>query len=572
MRRKLISTVFVLSCLLFLINTTVAVAAIRLPAIIGDNMVLQRNVKVPLWGWADPGEKIQITFQKKAFECIAGNDGKWSVKLNIYRAGGPYQMVIQSSTTHLLIKNILIGDVWITSGQSNMEFGIQSERHGAEAIAKATDTLIHFFYVPMSFSLQPQEDIGKTSGDSPNGKWVVCSPRLLGDPKWAWHGFSAIGYYFAMQMRSHEGCPVGMIATYKGGTPAQAWISIAGLKQSPAFKKYVAAHDELVDHYESANADYPHQMAIYQDALKQWTAEVGNDYETAKKEWEIQAAQAKASGQAAPPEPKPSKPAPKVPDQPAGGFGAPSNLFNAMVAPIIPYAVKGILWYQGEGNGDKLADAVEYKDLFPRLINDWRANWNQGSLPFIFVQLANFRAPAKIPSEGNWPWVREAQLKTLSLPETGMIVITDIGQAETIHPLNKEDAGLRLALVARQLVYGEKIVAYGPMFKSMKIEGNRIRLAFNDAGSGLVIDSIRHSGSTELKGFGIAGDDQTFVWAKAVIDGNTIIVYSDQIPDPAAVRYNWGDNPPGNLYNTEGLPASPFRTDNWAPPLTAQKP
>jgi sialate O-acetylesterase len=571
MKKKLIPASLIVSCLLYLFNVNTAIAALKLPAIIGDNMVLQRNIKVPIWGWADPGKKVQIMFQKRNFEGIAGSDGKWALKLNSYQAGGPYQMLIKSGNEQVLIKNILIGDVWITSGQSNMEFGIQSERHGAEAIAKGTDTLIHFFYVPMAFALQPQEDIGKVSGDSPNGKWMVCSPQLLADTKWAWHGFSAIGYYFALQMRSHEGCPVGMIATYKGGTPAQAWVSMAGLKQQPAFKKYVVTHDALVENYENANAGFPQQMTAYRDALTQWNTEVGNDFNAAKKQWEILAAQAKANGQASPPQPRPARPAPKEPAQPAGGFGAPSNLYNAMVAPIIPYAVKGILWYQGESNGDNLPDAVAYKDLFPQLINDWRANWRQGNIPFIFVQLTNFRAPAKTPSEGNWPWVREAQLKTLSLPKTGMIVITDIGEAENIHPLNKEDAGLRLALVARRLVYGENVVAYGPGYRSMKIEGNKVRLTFSDIGNGLIIDSVRHPGSNTLLGFGIAGDDQVFVWAKAVMEGNTVVVSSDQVPHPTAVRYNWADNPPGNLYNKDGLPASPFRTDNWPPPIVLQK-
>jgi len=558
-------------CLLFIMNCGPAIAMIRLPAIIGDNMVLQRNAKAPLWGWTEPGGKIRVVFMNKTFETIAGNDGKWSLKLNVYKKGGPYQMLIKNSKEQVVIKNILIGDVWVASGQSNMEFGIQTERHGAEAISKATDTLIHFFYVPMVFSLQPQQDIGNVPDISPNGKWVVCSPQLMADTKWAWHGFSAVGYYFAQQIRNHEDCPVGMVASYKGGTPAQAWISIAGLQQHPEFKKYVTTHQELAENYEKANAGYPQQMANYQEALKQWNTEVGNDFDAAKKQWEILAAAAKANGQAPPPQPKPSKPAPIAPPHPAGGFGTPSNLYNAMIAPIIPYAIKGILWYQGESNGDRLEDALEYKDLFPRLINDWRANWQQGDIPFIFVQLTNYRAPAKNPSEGNWPWVREAQLKTLSLPKTGMIVITDIGEAENIHPTNKEDVGLRLSLVVRHLVYGEDIVAYGPIFKSMKIEGNNIRLSFDNIGSGLFADSVRHPGSIELKGFGIAGDDQNFVWAKAVIEGNTVIVSSNEVPYPAAVRYNWADNPPGNLYNKEGLPASPFRTDNWPPSLIVPK-
>jgi sialate O-acetylesterase len=571
MRNKLTFAGFSFFIIFLLINCNAVMAAIKLPAIFGDNMVLQRNIKVPIWGWADPGEKVQIEFRNKIFTVTADNDGKWNAKLGAYPAGGPYKMIIKSDKEQVVIKNILIGDVWVTSGQSNMEFGIQTERHGAAAIAKATDTLIHFFYVPMTFSLQPQSDIPAVSAASPNGKWVVCSPALMANPQWAWHGFSAVGYYFAQQIRRTTGCAVGMIATYKGGTPAQAWVSIEGLQQKPSFKTYVDKHQLLVDHYEEAKTAYPQQLLIYRDALKQWNDEIGNDFNAVTKQWQTAVAQAKANGTPPPLQPKPSRPAPQAPAAPEGGFGAPANLFNAMVNPIVPYGIKGVIWYQGESNGDRLADAVEYKELFPRLITDWRNKWQQGNFPFLFVQIANYRAPAKNPSEGNWPWVREAQLKTLSLPETGMAVITDIGETETIHPTNKLDVGLRLALAARHVAYGENITFSGPIFKSMKVEGNKIRLTFNDTGSGLTADTTHQAAVAELKGFGIAGTDQQFTWAKAVIEGNTVVVSSDQVTDPVAVRYNWADNPPGNLYNKEKLPASPFRTDNWEPVLPAAK-
>jgi len=541
-------------------------AALKLPAIISDNMVLQRNIEVPIWGWANAGEAIQVTFKNKIFKGIAGNDGKWHIKLAKYSAGGPYQMLITTDQERTVIKNILIGDVWVSSGQSNMEFGIQTERNGPEAISKATDTLLHFFYVPMAYALQPQADIAAGAADSPNGKWVVCSPQQMADPKWAWHGFSAVGYYFAQQIRHTTGVPVGMIATYKGGTPAQAWISIDGLQQQPEFKNYVAKHQALVDHYNDAKAVYPQQLTAYKDAQKQWDEEVGDGYKTVLKQWDAEVAQAKANGLKSPPQPKPSRPAPQAPQTPEGGFGAPANLYNAMVSPIIGYGIKGVIWYQGEGNGDLLADAVAYKDLFPLLINDWRNQWHQGNFPFLFVQLANFRNPAVKPSEGNWPWVREAQLKTLSLPATGMAVITDIGEADNIHPKNKRDVGLRLALAARHVAYGENIIFSGPVYKAMKIEGNRIRITFNYTGGGLTADST-YNPATGLKGFGVAGSDGNFVWAKAIIDGNTVIVSSGDVANPVAVRYNWADNPPGNLYNAEKLPASPFRTDDWAPPV-----
>ncbi|MDB5117387.1 MAG: 9-O-acetylesterase [Mucilaginibacter sp.] len=573
MKRKLTAIGFNCLCAIFLLLSGSAVfAGVRLPAIFGDNMVLQRNIKVPIYGWAEIGEKIQIDFMGKTYATTTGADGKWLVKLGSYKAGGPYEMRIGSKSFTLTLKNILIGDVWLASGQSNMEFGIQTEQHGAEAITKATDTQIHFFYVPMIQSLLPQQDIAKVPEDSPNGKWMVCSPELLGNPKFAWHGFSAVGYYFAQHIRKATGVPVGMIASYKGGTPAQAWISLEGLQYSPSFTKYIDDHQKLVDHYEDAKATYPQRQALYKDSLAQWNTEVGNDFAVTLKQWEVANAQAAAAGQPLPIRPKPSRPAPHAPADPDGGFNAPTNCYNAMIAPILRYGIKGVIWYQGESNGDRLADAVEYKELFPRLIYDWRAQWQQGDFPFLFVQLPNFRTPAVTPSEGIWPWVREAQFKTLAVQGTGMPVITDVGDRVNIHPTNKVDPAYRLALVARHVAYGENLVYSGPVYKSMRVEGNKIIISFDEINKGLVVgrpspDGTISTDSKELKGFGIAGADQKFVWAKAVIDGNTVVISSDQVSNPIAVRYNWADNPPGNLYNKDGLPAGPFRTDSWPAPL-----
>jgi sialate O-acetylesterase len=540
---------------------------ITLPAIFGDNMVLQRDVKVPIWGWADAGEQILIEFQNKVFKTQAGTDGKWNIKLSTYHAGGPYQMLLKTNKEQVMLKNILIGDVWVASGQSNMELGIQAVKGGAEAIANATDTLIHFFYVPMTYALQPKNDIGKTAPESPNGKWVVCSPQVMANPNWAWHGITGVGYFFAQQIRKTQGCPVGLIATYKGGTPAQAWVSMEGLQKDSAFTTYVAKHQALVDHLAEAQAAYPQQAAAYKEALAKWNEEIGKDFNIAHKQWEADVALAKASGQPRPVEPKPAQPAPKSPGSPEGGFNAPANLYNAMIAPIIPYGMKGVIWYQGESNGDSLPDAVAYKALFPRLITDWRDKWKQGNFPFFFVQLPNFRAPAVNPTEGNWAWVREAQLKTLSLPKTGMAVTMGIGETQNIHPLNKQDVGLRLALAARHLVYGENVVYSGPVYQSMKVEGNKIRIKFDFANNGLKDTTT----TTELKGFAIAGADQKFVWAKAVIEGNTIVISADEVTNPVAVRYDWADNPAGRLAGNDGLPVSPFRTDNWAPPIVIAK-
>jgi sialate O-acetylesterase len=514
-------------------------AQVKLPAIIGSNMVLQRSTKAPVWGWAAPGEKVTVTFNNRSYVAIADKEGKWIVKLRAAAAGGPFDMTITVNDKPVMLTNILVGEVWVASGQSNMELGIQSDSCGIESISKATDSLIHFFYVPMATSLQPEKDIAAVPDQSLNGKWVVCSPSVMATTKWAWYGFSAVGYYFAREIRKSTGNPVGMIGTYKGGTPAQSWISTDGLQQSPAFKNYVAAHQALVNGYEKAMAAWPAKQAAYNKEVQQWNNSA-------------------------------TLPHPKGPVPPDGGFNAPGNTYNAMVAPLIPYAIKGVIWYQGESNGDKLEIACEYATLFPRLIRNWRAKWGLGNIPFLFVQLAGFRAPAVTPSEGNWAWVREAQLKALSLSATGMAVTTDIGNATDIHPKNKLDVGLRLAAAGRHVAYGEKIVYAGPAYRSMQITGDKIVLTFTNTGSGLVNGRTAATEQVkDLAGFGIAGADGKFVWAKASISGDKIVVFSSEVAQPVAVRYNWADNPPGALYNKEGFPASPFRTDSW--PCAAAK-
>ncbi|SEW51667.1 sialate O-acetylesterase [Chitinophaga arvensicola] len=506
-----------------------ATAQLKLPAIIGDNMVLQQGQKDPVWGWADPGEKISVAFRDQRYEATAGADGKWMIHLRASAAGGPFSMVITANSQTIRLSNIWIGEVWLASGQSNMEFGIQTDSCGKAAIETATDSLIHFFVVPMTFSLHPEKDI-TAPANSQNGKWVVCSPELLATPGFAWHGFSAVGYYFARELRKSTNAPVGMIGSYKGGTPAQAWMSTAGLSAQPAFSRYLDMHQQYLDHYEDAKRDYPAKKGAFQEALKKWD---------------------KASGE----------PRPKEPLAPEGGFNAPTNLYNAMIAPLVPYGIRGVIWYQGESNGDRLEEAVTYRQLFPALIANWRHHWQQGNFPFLFVQLANFRTPAQLPSEGIWPWVREAQLKTLDIPRTGMAVITDVGNAKDIHPTDKLDVGLRLSLVARATVYGEKIVYTGPLYRSMKVSGSQVILRFTGVGTGLAAG--KNADTAALRGFGVAGSDGRFEWANARISGNEVIVESSKVPHPVAVRYNWADNPPGNLYNKEGLPASSFRTDNY---------
>jgi sialate O-acetylesterase len=565
MKKQLVYLICISFTLAGLYKDTVY-AAVRLPAIFGDNMVLQSNIRVPVWGWADPGENVRIDFIGRTFKTKAGENGKWSLKLRSYAAGGPYQMVIKGNSGQLLFENILIGDVWVASGQSNMEFGLKNEKRGDEAVANARDSLIHLFTVPVATSLQPRQDIDASKADLLEGKWVVCSPENIVYYHAPWTGFSAVAYNFAVQIRSVTHAPVGMIGTYKGGTPAQAWMSLEGLQQTPELAKYIAAHQAFEDNFMAAGNAYPQKMAAYQVALDQWNNDYGKDYAAAVKTWEE--ARIKAGDGPVPPHPKPLKPAPLLPVPPDGGFGGPANLYNAMLNPVLHYGIKGVIWYQGENNGDSLPDAAAYKTLFPALIKDWRSRWQQGDFPFLFVQLANFRAPAKSPSEGNWPWVREGQLKALALPRTGMVVTTDLGDADNIHPTDKQDVALRLALVARHVVYHEHMIYSGPQYRSMKMEGNKVRLTFDENSTLIIGNGSNKENAVELRGFGIAGADHKFHWAKATIENNVLIVYSDEVEDPEAVRYNWADNPPGNLYNQAGLPASPFRTDNWSELLT----
>jgi sialate O-acetylesterase len=358
-----------------------------------------------------------------------------------------------------------------------------------------------------------------------------------------------------------------LIGSYWSGTLAQAWISPSGLQKDPLFAKYVTGYQKTVANYPKAKEDYPAALAAFQDQMRQWNETVSPIYNAAVKQWQDAAAQAKASGQPEPPKPPPSTPMPRAPDLPEGAPSTPTVLYNGMIAPLIPYAIKGTIWYQGEAN---TSNGLEYRTLFPRMISDWREKWNEGDFPFLFVQLPNYMAAQKAPSEGGWAYLREAQLKTLALPNTGMAVTIDIGDGSNLHPVDKIDVGLRLALAAKHVAYGQDLVYSGPIYDSMKIEGNKIRLTFKETGSGLQMSTppwtptgVPVPAPTELTGFAIAGADQKWVWAKARIDGNTVVVSSDQVASPVAVRYGWASNPPCNLYNKEGLPASPFRTDDW---------
>ncbi|UOG75415.1 sialate O-acetylesterase [Hymenobacter tibetensis] len=470
---------------LLLHNSLPVHATIRLPALVGDHMVLQRDTKVPIWGWAAPGEKVTLTFQGKTYAAVPASTGKWQVTLPATPAGGPYTMTLRGQNT-LTIQDILVGDVWLASGQSNMELPLRDPNapkpnsypvvvHAEQEVAAANFPQIRQFTVKKQVSNQPRLE-------SEGYNWKLCSPSTAGQ-------FAAVPYFFARDLHQHYKVPIGIISSPWGGTPAEAWVSGEALKVLPDFQAKVV------------------------EVEKQTTPE-NNDPNT------------------------------------------PTGLFNGMIAPLIPYAVKGIIWYQGESNANR---AEQYRTLFPTLIKDWRGRWGY-DVPFLFVQLANFKETEPEPAESDWAELREAQALALTLPRTGMAVAIDIGDGKDIHPANKQDVGHRLALVARKVAYNDKqVVAAGPTFQSMRVTGNKVQLRFTDAGSGL---QVKGSNGV-LKGFAVAGADKKFHWATAKLEGQQVVVSSEAVPTPVAVRYAWASNPEATLYNREGLPAAPFRTDQW---------
>lgn len=503
--------ILILSVVMLLAGSGAALADIKLPAIIGDNMVLQQGGKATIWGWADPDEEVMVgvSWHSMKWAVTADKDGKWSFKMNPPKVGGPYEMTLTGKNS-ITIKNILVGEVWVASGQSNMQMSVQSSNNAEQEIAEANYPKIRLFYVKRTVADKPQSDC--------EGSWVECSPETV-------PGFSAVAYFFGRYLHKELDVPVGMIHTSWGGTPAEAWTRREVLEEMPECAPILKRYADAVANYPKAKEEYEKKLA----------------------EWKEAAAKAKAEG----------KNPPRRPREPFGPGNphAPAGLYNAMIAPLIPYGIAGVIWYQGESNAGR---AYQYRTLFPNMIKNWRKDWGLGQFLFLFVQLANFMQTKPEPGDSAWAELREAQLMTLALPNTGMAVIIDIGEADNIHPKNKQDVGKRLALWALANTYGKKLVYSGPIYKSMKIDGNSIVLSFDHVGGGLVA-----KGGEELKGFAVAGVDKKFVWADAKIVGDTVVVSSDQVAEPAAVRYAWADNPVCNLYNKEELPASPFRTDDW---------
>lgn len=555
-------------------------ADVTLSAIFGDHMVLQQGMSLPIWGEADPGEKVTVQFVGQKVTTTARQDGQWRVNLQpVYLRSSPDVLIIDGKN-HLEFSDVLVGDVWLCSGQSNMAFPLSEADGGAEAAIHAHDDQLRFFVVAPKRALRPQRQL--------EGRWESCSPKAAA-------GFSAVGYFFGRDLRMATGMPIGLIGSYCGATSAQSWMSLAALRQSPSFSNYLAEYDQLLRDFPKNQETFSQQKINYEQDLALWEEQVGKPYQEELADWKRKCKEACSKLWAQPLKPEPLLPKPVPPLEPEGGVTAPTVFFNGMIAPLIPYAITGVIWYQGEANENSeskyswmttlpkstintnIPSAIEYRRLFQRLIRSWRAAWGEGPFPFYFVSLAGFRKSTLDPvemlvdEEGNlnpgWAWLREGAEMALGLPETGMAVATDVGNPNDIHPKDKLDIGRRLALLARKNLYAQNVTAVGPTYQSMQQEGRTIRLTFNNTGKGLTVAAPpwRYDGTIVvprlLQGFAIAGDDRHWYDAVAVIEGNDVIVSSEFVPKPTAVRYNWKDNPTGNLYNKEGLPAGAFRTD-----------
>ncbi|MBM3860343.1 MAG: sialate O-acetylesterase [Verrucomicrobia bacterium] len=501
---------------------TSASAAVKPHCTFTDNAVLQRGVPLPVTGTADEGERVAVVFQNQKVSTVA-KGGQWKVTLKPLQAGGPFEMTIGTT----VLKNILVGDVWVCSGQSNMGFMLNRAHDAERVIPKANHPKIRLYTVPRVIAFEPQATCG--------GKWVECTAETAKD-------FTAVGYFFGRDIHAATGVPIGLINASWGGTPAQAWTSLQGLQSEPLLEGFVKSYRDIAANLDALEQKF--QTVTYPKWKKDREAAIAKSRKAI--------ADAKAAGKPAPPQPKSSR----APRAPKNNPGTPTVLYNAMIEPLLPFPIKGAIWYQGEANS---GHPKQYQVLFPAMIKDWRRAWGCGDFPFLFVQLANYmkRETEPTQSDGGWPGLREAQAMTLKLPNTGMAVTIDIGEADDIHPRNKADVGNRLALAGLKIAYDKDIVFSGPTYHSMKVEGDKVRLQFQNTGSGLATVE-------RLTGFAIAGADRTFAWAKATIDGNSVVVWSDAVKNPVAVRYAWANNPECNLYNKEGIPASPFRTDDWA--------
>jgi sialate O-acetylesterase len=523
-------------------------ADVRLPAIFGHHMVLQQDAPVPVWGTAEAGETIAVSWGATLARTVAGPDGRWRVTLAPLASSSVPQSLVVSGKNTVRCDDVIVGEVWLASGQSNMGFYLNSAHNAASAIAAATDDDLRLFVVERQTAAAPQREL--------QGQWQRCRPETA---RW----FSAVAYFFGHELRRALGRPVGVINSSWGGTPAEAWTSIEALRQDPPLARPLAGWDAAVVAHRKLQAD-PSPIATYQRELKRWQAEVAPKFNAAMRAYN----EARAKGDTAVTRPVPDWPEPRHPDpmaipSPSARPSTPSVTFNAMIAPLIPYAVRGVIWYQGEGN---VTQAEEYASLFPRLILDWRGRWAQADFPFLFVQIPNW---GRGDDEVQLPALREAQrLTALRVPRTAMAVTIDVGDPADVHPTDKLDVGLRLALLARRDVYGQPVVASGPVIRELTRDGSQVRLQFDHAAGGLVLGQApwRAKGvapypADRLIGFEVADAAGRWQEARARIDGDGVVVLPPGGGATTAVRYAWASAPRANLYNRAGLPAAPFQRE-----------
>jgi sialate O-acetylesterase len=659
--RRATTAFLVIACLVCasvtpLAQTTQPASAERpfLHPLFTDHAVLQRGVRFPVWGWTTPGARVRVRMRGAEATATADAGGKWMARLGPFDAGGPDTLTVTGPQT-VTVNDVLVGDVWLASGQSNMEMGITNVNDAQGEVARADYPRMRLFQVPKVADTKPHDTV--------NARWAVCNPTNI--TQGGWGGFSAVAYFFGRRLHRDLNVPIGLIHSSWGGTAAEGWVSPEVISTLPEFVP-------AVNNLEKAWADSKMPPANFDDALAAWWAKndpgsaanwadpsldasawktmrlpaywedaglpgfdgvvwfrktfelprewagrdlllsLGpvDDVDTtfvngvpvgglsqwdAQRTYHVNARLLKPGtntvavrvldggvgggiygkpeqlniGPAENAAPVPlagewsyrvSIPLAELKEQPprSGGndFSVPVIRYNGMIAPLVPYAIKGAIWYQGETN---VGRAPQYEKIMALLVRDWRARFESGDFPLLIVQLANFLERRDVPVDSEWARLREAQLHvSRDVPHSGLAVTIDIGEAKDIHPKNKQDVGERLALAALANVYGRKIEYSGPLYKSMKVEGGRVRLSFEHAEGGLVA-----KGGGALKGFAVAGDDGRFVWADAVIEGKTVVVSAPEVKRPSAVRYGWADNPEVNLYNGAGLPASPFRTDDW---------
>ncbi|MDR1492333.1 MAG: sialate O-acetylesterase [Planctomycetaceae bacterium] len=470
-------------------------ADVSLPAVFGDNMVFQRGLSNPVWGKADPNEEITVSIAGQIKKTTANTNGKWLVKLDPLKTGDVLVLTVKGKN-EIQLKNILVGEVWICSGQSNMVFTVARGNNAEKEIATADYPNIRLLKVSQHATKEPQDDFV--------GKWEICSSQTIPT-------FTAAGYFFARNLHKElNGVPIGLIQSAWGGSSCEAWIPQHVIESDVDAQTFALRHKNFEQQTENS-AKRSNNTANTAQNNRQRPAGIKQQHLS-------------------------------------------SLLYNGMIHPLERFGIRGVIWYQGEANATR---AYQYRRIFPLLIQSWRNVWQQGDFSFYYVQLANFRKISEQPSESAWAELREAQNLTLSVPNTGQAVAIDIGEADDIHPKNKQEVGKRLALWALAKDYDKKEVVFsGPVYQSFQIDGNKIVLTFEQPNNGLIAKG------DQLKGFAIAGEDKKFVWADAKIVGQTIEVSAKEIDQPVAVRYGWGDNPVVNLYNNAGLPASPFRTDN----------